>query len=92
MATLHQCVVDPEREGVDPGCGWCRWWQPSGDDPDRGDCGHPLDPQEQPTMYFNGCDHWVPDGRTIPSLSVSAFVASGPSRTWTSARGQVRAF
>ena len=68
MATLNQCVVDPQREGVDPGCGWCRWWEPSGDDPDRGTCGHPVDPQPEPTMYFNGCDHWVAAARHDPFI------------------------
>ena len=61
MATLHRNVVDPQREGVDPGCGWCKWWKPFEDDSDRGRCLNPEDPQEEPTMYFNGCDLWEAD-------------------------------
>ena len=60
MATLRHNVVDPQRAGVDPGCGWCKWWEPFEDEEERGTCRHPNDPQEQPTMYFNGCDLWLP--------------------------------
>ena len=58
MVTLHQNVVNPQREGVDPGCGWCKWWKASESDSDRGICRHPVEPQKEPTMYFNGCDLW----------------------------------
>ena len=60
MATLHHNVVDPQRKGVDPGCGWCKWWKPFEDEGERGMCRHPRDPQEMPTMYFNGCGLWLP--------------------------------
>ena len=70
MATLYQDVVDPQREGDDPACGWCRWWNAAESDPDRGICRHPTDPQEDATMYFNGCDLWhASAGRRESSLS-----------------------
>ena len=68
MATLHSNVVDPQRAGVDPGCGWCKWWQHSEDGEGRGICRHPDDPQEEPTMYFNGCDLWLPDWDVRPRI------------------------
>lgn len=68
MATLHQNVVDSQREGVDPGCGWCKWWEASESDSKRGICRHPVDPQEEPTMYFNGCDLWEADWHPPPRI------------------------
>ena len=60
MATLHRYVVDPDQEGADPRCGLCKRWEAYDDDSGQGICRHPDDPQEAPTMYFNGCDLWVP--------------------------------
>ena len=60
MATLRHNVVDPQRAGADRRCGLCKWWEPFEDQEGRGMCRHPDDPQEEPTMHFNGCDLWLP--------------------------------